>query len=159
GYLRVGVWLAWHRVLGVLDGGRWVLVGDDGLYEAVFTPTVKNPLEEFGEVGYVKVLGPYRGDVDEVMSPCGAPRIVACSEEGRAVGDAVLMYVRGRLAEFDLNPDVLLPSRWECRGAFVIPELVEVAVPSRVLLDWPLADPCPYVLKAADGDPLRLFVP
>jgi hypothetical protein len=24
GYLRVGSWLAWHRVLGLLDDGRWV---------------------------------------------------------------------------------------------------------------------------------------
>ena len=27
GYLKVGSWLAWHRVLGLLDGGRWILLG------------------------------------------------------------------------------------------------------------------------------------
>jgi hypothetical protein len=73
GYLRVGGWLAWHRVLGLLDGGRWVLVGDGGLYEAAFTPTVKGPLEVFGEVGYVKVLRPYDGD--ETTSPRPAARL------------------------------------------------------------------------------------
>ncbi|MGC9131922.1 MAG: hypothetical protein ACP5H5_10120, partial [Pyrobaculum sp.] len=50
-----------------------------------------------------------------------------------------------------------LPGSWSCGGSFVIPELVEVDVPSRVLLDWPLADPCPHVLAAADRDPLGLL--
>jgi len=68
GYLRVGSWLAWHRVLEMPGGSRWIVVGG-GLYEAVFTPTVKNPLEDFGEVGYVKVLKPYEGDPDLVQSP------------------------------------------------------------------------------------------
>lgn len=93
-YLRVGYSIAWHRVLGLLDDGRWVLIGD-GLYEAEFVPTAKNPLEDFGEVGYVKVLGPYAGSLDDVQSPCGAPRLVACTEEGRAVVGALLDYVRG----------------------------------------------------------------
>lgn len=92
-YLRVGYSIAWHRVLGLLDDGRWVLIGD-GLYEAEFVPTAKNPLEDFGEVGYVKVLGPYAGSLDDVQSPCGAPRLVACTEEGRAVVGALLDYVR-----------------------------------------------------------------
>ena len=96
GYLRVGGWLAWHGVLGLLDGGRWILVGDGGLVEAAFTPTVKGPLEVFGEVGYVKVLRPYDGDVDDVASPCGAPRLPACGEEGAEVGRRCLgMYVAG----------------------------------------------------------------
>ena len=34
-----------------------------------------------------------------------------------------------------------------------------VGVPARVLHDWPLADPCPHVLKAADGEPFGLFTP
>jgi len=94
GYLRVGGWLAWHGVLGLLDGGRWVLVGDGGLVEAAFTPTVKGPLEVFGEV--VKVLRPYDGDVDDVASPCGAPRLLACGEEGAEVGRRCSgMYVAG----------------------------------------------------------------
>ncbi|MEM1568307.1 MAG: hypothetical protein QXI84_07505 [Thermofilaceae archaeon] len=49
-YLRVGEWIAWHRVLGILDDGKWVIIGDDGLYEAVFRPTAKNLAEDFGEV-------------------------------------------------------------------------------------------------------------
>jgi len=156
GYLKVGSWLAWHRVLGLLDGGRWVLLGDDGLYEAVFTPTVKEPLEVFGEVGYVKVLKPYDGDVDDVASPCGAPRLVACGEEGVGVGRAVLRYVRGRLEEVGVRPELFM-GEFRCGESFIFPELVEVGIPARVIHDWPLADPCPHVLRAANGEPFGLF--
>ena len=125
GYLRVGGWLAWHRVLGLLDDGRWVLVGDDGLYEAVFTPTVKNPLEDFGEVGYVKVLRPYDGDVDEVATPCGAPRLVACVDDTR---------------------EALLSAGHKCEVENGIPHVLlggaEVYGLGREVIDWPLADAC-----------------
>ncbi|MGC9051425.1 hypothetical protein [Pyrobaculum sp.] len=157
GYLRVGSWLAWHRVLGTLDDGRWVLIGDDGLYEAVFTPTVKDPLEVFGEVGYVRVVGPYVGDVDLVQSPCGAPRLVACSEEGVKVARALLGYVRGVLAGWGVVSDLFVPSSWSCSRPFVIPELAELDIPNWVVLDWPLADPCPPVLLAMSQDPLGLL--
>jgi len=125
GYLRVGGWLAWHRVLGLLDGGRWVLLGDDGLYEAVFTPTVKEPLEVFGEVGYVKVLKPYDGDVDDVASPCGAPRLVACVEDTK---------------------EALVAAGHRCEAEGGIPH-VFLGTPytfglGREAIDWPLADPC-----------------
>jgi len=133
GYLRVGQWLAWHRVLGVLDyqpgktAKKWVLVGDDGLYVAEFTATVKEPLEEFGEVGYVKVVAPYDGDVDEVASPCGAPRLVACTEE-----TVDLLRSLGHKCEAERGiPHVLLGS----------PE--EVAL-GRETMDWPLADTCDF---------------
>ena len=158
GYLKVGGWLAWHRVLGVLDDGRWVVVGDDGLYEAVFTPTVKNPLEEFGEVGYVRVVKPYEGDPDLVQSPCGAPRLVACGEEGVEVGRAVLRRVRRVLDGAEVRGELFV-GEFRCVESFIFPELVEVGVPARVLHDWPLADPCPHVLKAADGEPFGLFTP
>jgi hypothetical protein len=156
GYLRVGGWLAWHRVLGLLDGGRWVLLGDDGLYEAVFTPTVKEPLEVFGEVGYVSVLRPYEGDVEDVASPCGAPRLVACGEEGVGVGRAVLRYVRGGLEEVGVRPEFFM-GEFRCGESFIFPELVEVGIPARVIHDWPLADPCPHVLRAANCEPFGLF--
>ncbi|RFA94877.1 hypothetical protein CGL51_09035 [Pyrobaculum aerophilum] len=157
-YLRVGPWLAWHRVLGLLDNGRWVVIGDDGLYEAVFRPTAKNPLEEFGEVGYVKVLSPFLGDLDEVQSPCGAPRLVACSEEGLRAAEALLKYIEGLLKSSGVY-DVIkfLPRAWTCEKPFVIPELVEINVPNEVVADWPLGNPCPHVLRAADGDPLGLL--
>ena len=156
GYLRVGSWLAWHRVLGLLDGGRWVLLGDDGLYEAVFTPTVEEPLEVFGEVGYVSVLRPYEGDVEDVASPCGAPRLVACGEEGVGVERAVLKYVRGRLEEVGVRPEFFM-GEFRCGESFIFPELVEVGIPARVIHDWPLTDPCPHVLRAANGEPFGLF--
>ena len=131
GYLRVGEWLAWHRVLGVLDyqpgeaAKKWVVVGDDGLYVAEFVPTAKEPLEEIGEVGYVKVVAPYEGDVDDVASPCGAPRLVACTEE-----TTDLLRSLGHRCEAERGvPHVLLGS----------PE--EVAL-GREALDWPLADTC-----------------
>jgi len=131
GYLRVGKWLAWHRVLGVLDyqpgeaAKKWVLVGDDGLYTAEFVPTVENPLAEFGEVGYVKVTAPYEGDVDDVASPCGAPRLVACAEE---------------------TVDLLRSLGHRCEAERGVPHVVlgsseEVAL-GREALDWPLADTC-----------------
>jgi hypothetical protein len=94
GYLKVGSCLAWYRVLGLLDDGRWVLLGNDSLYEAVFMPTVKEPLEVFDEAGYVKVLKSYEGDVDDVASPCRPPsswRVVRRGWEGRCLG----MYVAG----------------------------------------------------------------
>ncbi|MFZ8811362.1 MAG: hypothetical protein ACO2PN_25065 [Pyrobaculum sp.] len=125
GYLRVGSWLAWHRVLGLLDGGGWVLLGDDGLYEAVFTPTVKEPLEVFGEVGYVKVLKPYEGDVDDVASPCGAPRLVACVEDTREA----LVEAGHRCEAEDGIPHVFLGTPY----TFGL---------GREAIDWPLADPC-----------------
>ena len=158
GYLKVGGWLAWHRVLGVLDDGRWVVVGDDGLYEAVFTPTVKNPLEEFGEVGYVRVVKPYEGDPDLVQSPCGAPRLVACGEEGVEVGRAVLRRVRRVLDGAEVRGELFV-GEFRCVESFIFPELVEAGVPARVIHDWPLADPCPHVLRAADGEPFGLFTP
>ncbi|AET31611.1 hypothetical protein [Pyrobaculum ferrireducens] len=130
GYLRVGSWLAWHRVLGTLDGGRWVLIGDDGLYEAVFTATVERPLEVFGEVGYVRVAGPYRGDVDDVQSPCGAPRLVACVEDTREA-----LAAAGHRCEAEGGvPHVVLG------------DAVEVEL-GRELIDWPLSDSCGAVLK------------
>ena len=156
GYLKVGSWLAWHRVLGLLDDGRWVLLGDDGLYEAVFTPTVEEPLEVFGEVGYVSVLRPYEGDVEDVASPCGAPRLVACGEEGVGVGRAVLRYVRGRLEEIGVRPELFM-REFKCEESFIFPELVEVGIPARVIHDWPLTDPCPHVLRAANCEPFGLF--
>jgi len=162
GYLRIGKWLAWHRVLGVLDYGaegtprRWVVVGDDGLYTAEFVPTVDNPLAEFGEVGYVRVVEPFQGDVDEVASPCGAPRLVACSEEGVRVAEALLGYVAGLAERLGLVVEV---RGWGCSRPSVIPQLVEVDVPNSVVLDWPLSDACPHVLRAADGEPLGLFTP
>ncbi len=158
GYLRVGGWLAWHRVLGLLDDGRWVLVGDDGLYEAVFTPTVKNPLEDFGEVGYVKVVGPFGGDPNLVQSPCGAPRLVACGEEGLEVGRAVLRFVRRRLDEAGVAWERFVGD-FRCSESFIFPELVEAGIPAEVIHNWPLTDPCPHVLKAADGEPYGLFTP
>jgi hypothetical protein len=125
GYLRVGGWLAWHRVLGLLDGGRWVLLGDDGLYEAVFTPTVKEPLEVFGEVGYVSVLRPYEGDVDDVASPCGAPRLVACVEDTK---------------------EALVAAGHKCEAEGGIPHVflgdVYTVSLGREVIDWPLTDPC-----------------
>lgn len=157
-YLRVGEWIAWHRVLGILDDGKWVIIGDDGLYEAVFRPTAKNLAEDFGEVGYVKVLAPYAGDVDDVQSPCGAPRLVACSEEGLRAAEALLKYIEGLLKSSGVY-DVIkfLPRAWTCEKPFVIPELVEINVPNEVVADWPLGNPCPHVLRAADGDPLGLL--
>jgi hypothetical protein len=125
GYLRVGGWLAWHRVLGLLDDGRWVLLGDDGLYEAVFTPTVKEPLEVFGEVGYVKVLKPYEGDVDDVASPCGAPRLVACVEDTKEA----LVAAGHRCEAEDGIPHVFLGTPY----TFGL---------GREAIDWPLTDPC-----------------
>ncbi len=125
GYLKVGSWLAWHRVLGLLDGGRWVLLGDDGLYEAVFTPTVEEPLEVFGEVGYVKVLKPYEGDVDDVASPCGAPRLVACVEDTK---------------------EALVAAGHRCEAEGGIPHVflgdVYTLSLGREVIDWPLTDPC-----------------
>jgi hypothetical protein len=133
GYLRVGSWLAWHRVLGTLDDGRWVLIGDDGLYRAVFKPTVKNPLEVFGEVGYVRVAGPYRGDVDDVQSPCGAPRLVACVEETR---------------------NALAAAGHRCEAEGGVPHVLlgegRVLSLGREVLDWPLADTCAPLLKLGD---------
>ncbi|MGC9051426.1 hypothetical protein [Pyrobaculum sp.] len=133
GYLRVGSWLAWHRVLGTLDDGRWVLVGDDGLYEAVFTATVERPLETFGEVGYVRVAGPYRGDVDDVQSPCGAPRLVACVEDTR---------------------DALAAAGHRCEAEGGVPHVLlgegRVFSLGREALDWPLADTCAPLLKLGD---------
>ncbi|MEM4964269.1 MAG: hypothetical protein QXT13_08995, partial [Pyrobaculum sp.] len=124
-YLRVGPWLAWHRVLGILDDGKWVIIGDDGLYEAVFKPTAKNPLGEFGEVGYVKILGPYAGDVDDVQSPCGAPRLVACTEDTR---------------------EALISAGHSCNEGGGIPHVLlgsgDAIKLGREVIDWPLRDPC-----------------
>ena len=172
-YLRVGKWLAWHRVLGVLDYNarseprRWVIIGDDGLYVAEFTATAQDPLEELGEVGYVRVVEPFQGDVDEVASPCGAPRLVACSEEGVRVGEAVLNYVRRLLADKGVRADLLLPAKWDCRTPselvgiehkpFILPGLTPADVNNWKILSWPLTDTCPDVLKAADGDPAGLY--
>ena len=134
-YLRVGQWIAWHRVLGLLDDGRWVLIGDDGLYEAVFRPTVSDPLGVFGEVGFVKVLGPYNGDVDDVSSPCGAPKLVACNEDTR---------------------HLLEPLGHKCEAEEGIPHVVllsntPVAL-GREVVDWPLTDTCGPLLRLGDVD-------
>jgi len=169
GYLRVGQWLAWHRVLGVLDYGaegaprRWVIVGDDGLYTAEFVPTAREPLEEFGEVGYVKVTAPYEGDTLDIASPCGAPRLVACSEEGARVAEALLEHARAKVRALGLNADALLPAAWDCSAAapkpFIIPDLYPVDVDNERVLNWPLADPCPDVVKIASADPSGMFTP
>ncbi|MEM0464994.1 MAG: hypothetical protein QW680_09170 [Pyrobaculum sp.] len=132
-YLRVGPWIAWHRVLGILDDGKWVVIGDDGLYEAVFTPTAKDPLGEFGEVGYVKVTGPYTGDVDDVRSPCGAPGLVACVDDTREA-----LTSAGHRCDIDGGiPHVLL-------GYSTVYGL------GREVIDWPLVDTCGVLLKLGD---------
>jgi hypothetical protein len=99
-------------------------------------------------------LRPYDGDVDDVASPCGAPRLEACGEEG--VGRAVLRYVRGRLEEIGVRPEFFM-GEFKCRESFIFPELVEVGIPAGVIRDWPLADPCPHVLRAANCEPFGLF--
>ncbi|MEM3325930.1 MAG: hypothetical protein QXK63_00610 [Thermoproteus sp.] len=51
--------------LNVVLGDKWILMGRDGLYEAVF----KREGGAGGKVGYVKVVGPYGGDVGLVEGP------------------------------------------------------------------------------------------
>ncbi|MGB9705307.1 MAG: hypothetical protein ACPL3C_07645, partial [Pyrobaculum sp.] len=55
--------LAWDLVLGTLDTGEWVLMGEDGLYLAV------------REGDKVVVEEPYRGSVYDVRGPPYAPHI------------------------------------------------------------------------------------
>jgi len=55
------VYLAWDFVLGVLDSGEWVLLGEDGLYLA----------ERRGEEVVVKE--PYHGSIFDVRGPPYAP--------------------------------------------------------------------------------------
>jgi len=85
----------------------------------------------------------------------GAPRLVACSEEGVRVAEALLGYVAGLAKRLGLVVEV---RGWGCSRPFVIP-LAEVDVPNSVVLHWPLSDVCPHVLRAADGEPLGLFTP
>lgn len=90
----------------------------------------------------MKVLSPFLGDLDEVQSPCGAPRLVACSEEGLRAAEALLKYIEGLLKSSGVY-DVIkfLPRAWTCEKPFVIPELVEINVPNEVVADWPLGNP------------------
>jgi len=69
-------------------------------------PTVDSPLAEFGEVGYVKVVATYEGNTLDIASPCGAPRLVACSEEGVRVAEALLGYVAGLARRLGLVVEV-----------------------------------------------------
>jgi len=59
-----GVDYALNLILGVW-GDRWIFLGDDGLYEGVFVHTGG----ERGEVGYLKITAPYRGDARVAEGP------------------------------------------------------------------------------------------
>jgi hypothetical protein len=58
-----GVDFVLNFVLGVV-GGRWVVMGRDGLYEGVF-----HRKEDGERIGYVEVVGPYQDDVRKVEGP------------------------------------------------------------------------------------------
>jgi hypothetical protein len=59
-----GVDYALNLILGVW-GDKWIFLGDDGLYEGVFVHTGG----EKGEVGYLKITAPYRGDARAAEGP------------------------------------------------------------------------------------------
>jgi hypothetical protein len=59
-----GVDYALNLILGVW-GDKWIFLGEDGLYEGVFVHTGG----EKGEVGYLKITAPYRGDARVVEGP------------------------------------------------------------------------------------------
>jgi len=60
------------------------------------------------------------------------------------------------LEEVGVRPELFM-GEFRCGESFIFPELVEVGIPARVIHDWPLADPCPHVLRAANGEPFGLF--
>ena len=59
-----GVDYALNLILGVW-GDKWIFLGEDGLYEGVFVHTGG----EKGEVGYLKITAPYRGDARAAEGP------------------------------------------------------------------------------------------
>ncbi len=59
-----GVDYALNLILGVWRD-KWIFLGDDGLYEGVFIPTGG----EKGEVGYLKITAPFRGDIRQIEGP------------------------------------------------------------------------------------------
>jgi len=68
----------------------------------------------------------------------------------------VLRHVRSRLEEVGVRAELFM-GEFKCRESFIFPELVEAGIPAGVIHDWPLADPCPHVLRAANGEPFGLF--
>jgi len=69
-----GLDFAINVVLGTV-GGRWVLMGKDGLYLARFE-RAEGP---GGRVGYAVVEEPYQGDVREVEGPSDLPPFTLCT--------------------------------------------------------------------------------
>jgi len=65
------------------------------------------------------------------------------------------------MRELGLNVDVLLSAKWDCSAAapkpFIIPDLYPVD--NARVLNWPLTDPCPDVVKIAKADPSGMFTP
>jgi len=70
-----GLDFAINVVLGTV-GGRWVVMGKDGLYLARFE-RAEGP---GGRVGYAVVEEPYQGDVREVEGPSDLPPFVLCTK-------------------------------------------------------------------------------
>ena len=113
-----GLDFAVNVVLGTV-GGRWVLMGKDGLYLARFE-RAEGP---GGRVGYAVVEEPYRGDVREVEGPSDLPPFVLCTKRVAEVASGC-RFPGG----FYMGDNLAL---WEDEAG----ELVERG---REVLKWPL---------------------
>ena len=106
--------LAWDLVLGTLDTGEWVLMGEDGLYLAV------------REGDKVVVEEPYRGSVYDVRGPPYAPHIPVVPVKWVRERFRRAVEFAKRVGLFELR------YRGECPYLYVPP------VDPAYLLKWPL---------------------
>ncbi|MGC9131262.1 MAG: hypothetical protein ACP5H5_06725 [Pyrobaculum sp.] len=150
GYLKVGGRPAWHHVLGVLPDGRWVYLDEEfRTYVGEFKPAVEDPLSTYGVVGTVE-LRPFHPDefyheIWNVEAPMGAPSLIACS---RDLEEASRRTYERYGVGYNLSG---------CADGVVWPCRIEDHALWRALLDWPLADPKPHVIRIIKNQPSEVY--
>jgi len=138
GYLKVGGRPAWDYVLGVLPDGRWVYLDDElRTYVGEFKPSVEDPLSAFGVVGRLEAVPRHLTEYDlkQVQTPLGPPYLMACS---RDLAEASRRTYEKHGVGYDLS---------DCAPGVIWPIKVRDEALWRALLDWPLADPTPHLLR------------
>lgn len=135
GYLKVGGRPAWHYVLGVLPDGRWVYLDEElRTYVGEFKPAVEDPLSTYGVVGRVE-LTPGWWEIEDVRAPLGASYLIACSRDLEEASRRTYEKYGVGYNISDCAPGVIWPIRVRDEALW------------RALLDWPLADPTPHVIR------------